>query len=1707
MKKFLLFVFITSSIFTSLAQTFGNEWIKYDQTYYRFKIHKEGVYRIDYQTLVNSNVNVNSFSTANMQLFGRQKEQPILVVDGGDNSFDQGDYFLFYANKNDGWLDSTLYEDPNTIGNPSISIFNDTINYFFTWNNLSNNKRFSYENGTNFNDFTAAQFVLAKSELNFNSYYNDAQISNGIKLSQFMPGEGWSSNMIDGGGSTSGYSGTYYFNTPNVYNGLNAPLAYFHGKSNSNSNAQSLNSFQNHHLKLSLGAFDLLITDTIFGGYKQIISNRFVNMPNLVNGATPMKFEIINNLEALTDYQTMSYFSLTYGRTTNSNGVNFDKFSTLNNSFASKVRLDITNTSITNPIMLALSSSNPTFIVPSANGAGNWQALVPNSNSSSSQEVVFLDASLIIPVDTFLIVNGNGTFTDYTNVDFDSSNLMIYHPKLDSAFQFYRNYRTSMSGGSYNVVSANIEELYLQFGGGIEKHNAALRRFAHYAYSLSSIKPIAITILGKGYTPNLTKQYASIYPISLIPAFGHPGSDICYSANLEGSEFAPLIPIGRVPAKDNTMLANYLEKLIAFEAQQNINHVYDTPNKDWQKQILHFSGGSSAYQQSLFANYMSVFENIIENNKFAGNVTSFKKVSSDPLDPSLLGQLSQRLSEGVSLMTFFGHSSANGFDLSIDDPSNWDNSGKFPVVIGNGCYSGDMYGNSTSFGENMVFTPEKGAIAFLASATTEYDNIAFNYCKELYNQISPKNYGLPLSHQIKKTIEALQTESSTGNLEYLQSTFGATNLDGDPLLKLNWHTKPEIEITNQSLFFKPNNINLTTDSIEVNLVIKNLGISVMDTFQVEITRKFPNSMIDSIYRFTYSELHYVDTLRLKLPLQANIGVGINEFSANVDIPTFIEEQYEEITNNGTEKLLFLKLDAIVPIYPYEFAVIPRDTVTVKASTINPIGQMRTYHFELDTTDEFNSPIKRHFSFSGLGGIKEVKYTQWLNNSNQPFPLICQDSVVYFWRCAIDSSVLAWNESSFQYIKGKEGWGQDHIFQFKNNSFSTVRYDKENRKREFEPVEKTLECSTYDHTNSFALTRFLIDNQQIENGACGNAPALHLIVIDPVNLRPWKTIFNPSSDAEPGHNLNSINHMGGCRQRPESYFIYRQDSLGLSNLNNAINSIPFGYYIMVYAVKFPEFNNWNLYRPELYQTLADLGGSQIQQGLEDLCFIFFTQKGFPEKTREELATVNGQQVYMSVPINSGDYLGEETSPIIGPAQEWKTIYWKQDPSELALGDTTRLKISMYNAFGSLSNQIDTIFTRNDSILELGSLINAQLYPTIKLTATYLDKINFTPAQNDRWHVLYTPVPEAAIDGSNGYTWLPDLDTLNEGQEYKFAVDVKNISDYPMDSLLVTYWIEDNNHVKHPIPYLRQDSLRVLQTMRDTITFSTVGISGTNSFWMEVNPYVNGTLVKDQLEQYHFNNLLQVPFYVKGDDVNPILDVTFNGRHILNGDIIDPNSEIYITLKDDNPYLIMNDISDTSLFGIFLTYPNGSQKKIPFIDGNGNSVLQWYPAESQYKKFKIIWPAAFEEDGLYTLLVQGSDRSGNISGDIEYKITFEVIHESSITYLMNYPNPFSTSTRFVFTLTGSEVPDEIIIQIMTVTGKVVREITEDQIGPIYIGRNITEYAWDGTDEFGDRLANGVYLYRVLSQIKGESIKHRETEGDKYFKKEFGKMYLMR
>ncbi len=83
----------------------------------------------------------------------------------------------------------------------------------------------------------------------------------------------------------------------------------------------------------------------------------------------------------------------------------------------------------------------------------------------------------------------------------------------------------------------------------------------------------------------------------------------------------------------------------------------------------------------------------------------------------------------------------------------------------------------------------------------------------------------------------------------------------------------------------------------------------------------------------------------------------------------------------------------------------------------------------------------------------------------------------------------------------------------------------------------------------------------------------------------------------------------------------------------------------------------------------------------------------------------------------------------------------------------------------------------------------------------------------------------------------------------------------------------------------------------------------------------------------------------------------------------------------------------------------------------------------------------------------------------------------------------------------------IQILTVSGRVVREILQNELGPLLVGTHLTTYVWDGTDEFGSKLANGVYFYKVYARANGQDMSNRSTAADKAFTESYGKLYIMR
>ena len=77
--------------------------------------------------------------------------------------------------------------------------------------------------------------------------------------------------------------------------------------------------------------------------------------------------------------------------------------------------------------------------------------------------------------------------------------------------------------------------------------------------------------------------------------------------------------------------------------------------------------------------------------------------------------------------------------------------------------------------------------------------------------------------------------------------------------------------------------------------------------------------------------------------------------------------------------------------------------------------------------------------------------------------------------------------------------------------------------------------------------------------------------------------------------------------------------------------------------------------------------------------------------------------------------------------------------------------------------------------------------------------------------------------------------------------------------------------------------------------------------------------------------------------------------------------------------------------------------------------------------------------------------------------------------NHPNPFNLDTRISFTLAEDR---HVLLEVYDVAGRHVSRLTDRRMG---VGRH-TEL-WDGRDSAGNRVASGIYFYRL--SVGGESL----------------------
>lgn len=1645
---------------------YGNEWIDYSKTYFKIKIATDGIYRVSGQVLNNAGFPVAQVQGSQLRLYRMGKEVPIFT--STDGAITQQDYIEFLGEKNRGELDRFLFNNPfDEQINPAYSLFTDSAAYFLTWTDVPGGLRFTNQPNDISNPPAKEKYIW------FEKIFENPGAPQKKFEADFL-----SYSWFNGDGFTTGISTTNTGSFPGVNAFADAPAARF-------SIRYMAYQFHNHNVEIELNAsIDTTLWEDVYNGFA-VKEHQFEVASQLLNSAPGFK---LKGLAGSTDYLSVAFAKLKYPTLASlenlpihalyaeaSTGNKYFECEALNVGSGAAVVYDVTNNLRLTPV---LESNLVKFLLPpSASERKLWVA-------GASTGVVSVNQVKSVQFRKF-----ESTPADYIIVSAKS----LYSDPQDGGanhVEAYANYRSSAAGGGYSTVVADVTELYDQFAYGVDYHPFSIRNFCHFVKNKWP-NPQYLLLLGKAvdYTAFRTapEQQALLDSLFFVPTFGYPGADNLFLTG--NTDEAPIFSIGRLAVTNPQEIKHYLDKVIEYE-QVGATLPQTIADKLWTKEVIHLSGGAPD-EQSLIKNYMATMGNILEQNRFGANISTFYKTSSDPVQLAGFEQILDKINNGAAIMSFFGHSAATTVDFDLGQPEYYHNKGKYPLLMILGCYSGNCATKQKGVGERFVLAKDGGAIGYFASSSFGFSNALNDFGKKFYERIGGPEYGKGIGDVLRGAIG----DFPTNDYPALRAFKHQVVLQGDPAVHIYSHKGPDFLPDNPTFTVTPNPVSLDRDSFTMDVKLVNLGENIGGLLPIKIQQKLPSDTVVTLLLDTIPAPAFTRQLHYTFPVPGNEAIGFNRLFLTLDPGNVIAEMpFEAESNNdvldfsqqkGVDVYFFG--NDVMPIFPAPYAIVNKESVVLKASTFNLNAPVQRFLWEFDTTALFNSPAKLITEVVQGGGL-----LQWA------VPYVLQDSTVYYWRIARDSLVdnaYVWHTNSFIYIKNSPpGWNQTHYYQFLEDRFTNLSLGAD-RKLSFPNTGAYVSVKV---GYRYASLRLGVLNNYYEGGDGDyywNTQNIERgVVVFVTNPNTGRFVVNP-----PGHpykvNINSST---------KHFWFNTRDSLNRIGLMDFLeNEVPDGFIVSILTINSFAFaenlgtarwaNDSVSYGKNIFQVLEAQGAKKIRQAALDEYSPYGLIYRKNDSSEPAIDTIvkslqAAQEIRKNFQVKWPTGFLESTK--IGPAKSWTSLHWRTGPKDFPEEYTG---LSVYGVRPGLPDTF--LMAVNHPIDTSLQQLSATIFPCLRLRYETSDTSDLrSPTPLEMMRVVYEDLPEGAVDPI-ALTFF-HADTLDQGDKLIAKMAFVNVSETAFDSLKVRFLIDGIGANDQEINTIYKPLLPG-DTLHAEVTFDTKSIFGAYNFLVDINP--NG----HQPEQFHFNNVWFRPFYVRKDARNPLLDVTFDGYPIFDGDLVSPKPFIEISLRDENRFLALN---DTSLLNLSLVLPSGQLRKIYFSD----PAVLFYPASLPGKNIaKIEYKPIFTEDGEYKLHVQGRDVSGNESGDLDYWVNFKVITKSSISNILNYPNPFSTSTCFVYTLTGTEAPAVFKIQIMTISGKIVREIQGAEFGPMVPGTHKSTFCWDGRDEFGDQLANGVYLYRVVAKKADGSDFDLFTNNtvDGYFKNGFGKMMLLR
>lgn len=197
----------------------------------------------------------------------------------------------------------------------------------------------------------------------------------------------------------------------------------------------------------------------------------------------------------------------------------------------------------------------------------------------------------------------------------------------------------------------------------------------------------------------------------------------------------------------------------------------------------------------------------------------------------------------------------------------------------------------------------------------------------------------------------------------------------------------------------------------------------------------------------------------------------------------------------------------------------------------------------------------------------------------------------------------------------------------------------------------------------------------------------------------------------------------------------------------------------------------------------------------------------------------------------------------------------------------------------------------------------------------------------------------------------------------------------------------------------------------------------------------------------------------DNEGPEIAIYFSDRMFRPGDIVSESPLLIVDLKDES--------------GINSTGSGIGHRIEAWLDDQTESIdlNPYYSSKlDSYQEGTVEYQFGKLSTGSHTIKIRAWDvyNNASINSTIFNLVTGQGL---TITDVYNFPNPFSENTYFTF-YQNQIVPVDVEIKIYSVAGRLLNFIRK-----YGVQQNYVRIEWDGRDREGEKLANGIYLYKVI------------------------------